>query len=207
MEKGGVGKTTTAVNLAVCLAVDGRDVALVDIDQRPQSANWAAIRDKELPKIAIHKASGDVFDFLKDLENRYDVIIVDAGGFDSAELRSSILAASKLVVPTKASQLDAWALSSMDTMISDAKKFNKALKVYSLITVVAPNPKVKEAEDIETKILEKPTLTNLIPTYIYDRKIYRDAIIEGKGVIEMPKSKAQVDASEETMAVYKRIFS
>lgn len=205
--KGGVGKTTTAVNLAVCHANAGHDVCLVDIDQRPQAATFIAHHPKELPRIHCLQKQGDVFDTLKDLETRYEQVIVDAGGFDAPELRSAILAAQRLVVPTRPSQLDIWALESMEDLIKKAKVYNRELAVFSLITAVNPNPKITEAEDAKEKILEFSTLHQLIPTFIHDRKIYRDAFICGKGAIEMPASKAQTQAAEETLAIFKEIYS
>jgi len=39
-QKGGCGKSTTAVNICVQLAKNGRDVVLVDADRQCTAANW-----------------------------------------------------------------------------------------------------------------------------------------------------------------------
>ncbi len=43
-QKGGCGKSTTAVNICAELASQGHDVVLVDADRQCTSANWAMDR-------------------------------------------------------------------------------------------------------------------------------------------------------------------
>ncbi len=84
-EKGGTGKSTLATNLAAWLAVNDRDVILVDTDVQRTAANWVDRRNllNGVPAVQCAERRGNVFHALRDLAKRYEEVIVDAGGRDS----------------------------------------------------------------------------------------------------------------------------
>lgn len=51
--KGGVGKTTISINLAVCLANAGYKVCIVDTDTNQTSFKWYGVRDESKPKVVV----------------------------------------------------------------------------------------------------------------------------------------------------------
>ena len=67
---------------------------------------------------------------------------------------------------------------------------------------VPTNPVINEAQEAKDMLGELKYLSSLASTHIRDRKVYRDAFIEGRGVVEMNNPKA----TQELTQLYKEIF-
>lgn len=193
-EKGGVGKSTIATNLAVHLAHGGVDVVLLDTDGQATAARFVERRDEAgiTPAVPCVQRTGDVASTLRDLANRYQVVVVDAGGRDSREMRSAMAVANLLLVPTKASQADLETFSKVNELIGLARGLNPELKVVALLSIAPTNPVIREVEDARELLVEFDQL-ELADTIIRDRKVYRDALLVGKGVIELDNSHARAE--------------
>lgn len=194
-QKGGCGKSTTAVNISAELANKGHDVVLVDADRQCTAANWALdrVENTALSKVNCVQKYENIRDTLLDMDQRYEYVIVDAAGRDSRELRTGMTAAHVLVVPFRPSQPDLDTLANMQEIIVQAKDLNPGLKVFGLITMAPTNPIISEEADARDCLKDYPVIT-LLSTIIRDRKIYRDAMCDGLGVVEMdnPKAKAEI---------------
>jgi chromosome partitioning protein len=194
-QKGGCGKSTTAVNMSAELAGRGHDVVLVDADRQCTSANWAMdrVENPVLAKVHCVQKYENIRDTLLDLDKRYEYVIVDAAGRDSRELRTGMTAAHILIVPFRPSQPDLDTLPNMQEIIIQAKDLNPDLKVYGLITMAPTNPIIREEADARECLIDYPEI-KLLSTMIRDRKVYRDAMSDGFSVVEMdnPKAKAEI---------------
>jgi len=190
-QKGGCGKSTVAVNICAALAQRGRDVVLVDADRQCTSANWAMDRgEKNVPTVHCIQKYENIRDTLKDLDKRYEFVVVDAAGRDSRELRTGMTTAHILIVPFRPSQPDLDTLPKVQDIIEQAKDLNPDLHSFALLTMAPSNPVVNEAREAQEYLSDFPSLT-LLKTIIRDRKAYRDAMSEGLGIVEMKNEKAR----------------
>jgi len=196
-QKGGCGKSTTAVNISAELAGNGYDVVLVDADRQCTAANWAMDRAENSDLATVHciQKYENIRDTLLDLDKRYQYVVVDAAGRDSRELRTGMTAAHILIVPFRPSQPDLDTLPNMQEIIIQAKDLNPKLKVHGLITMAPTNPVIHEETDARDCLNDYPEI-KLLETMICDRKCYRDAMSDGLGVVEMHNPKAKLEIKQ-----------
>lgn len=195
-QKGGVGKSTLAINIASWLALKSKDVVLVDADVQATSARWASDRQEvNLPVIHSLQKYGDIKNTLKDLDKRYDFVVVDVAGKDSKELRTGMLAADILIVPFRPSQMDLDTIVHLDGVIDNVKDFNDSLKVYAVLNLSPTNPSITEVDDAKEYLTEYPNF-HLLKTIIRERKVYRDTVSLGKGVMDVKHEKANIEIND-----------
>ena len=193
--KGGVGKTTVAVHLAVMLARQGRTL-LIDGDPQASAASWAAWR-REKPEYGPSPtttclAGKAIFAEGKPLAQGFEHAVVDAGGRDSVGLRSALLLAQRAIVPVGASQLDAAALTDLMTVVELARDYNPELHVRILLTRV--DPRTKDAADMLAFLKEQKL--DVLNAVICERVAFRRAIGEGATVHELGKDQTAIAEME-----------
>lgn len=194
-EKGGTGKSTISTNLAVYLASAGRDVLILDADPQATASKWAERRIEagpNLPKVNCAQKHGNIVNTVRDLATRYEFVIIDAGGRDSAELRSGMVVASRMYIPMRASQADLETLPTMSELITNVQALNPDLKTYAILSMAPSNPAIREVEDAQELLTAYPEIM-LCDTIIRDRKVFRDAMLHGKGVVELANSLAKAE--------------
>ncbi|WP_010487504.1 AAA family ATPase [Pseudomonas sp. S9] len=106
--KGGVGKTTPATNLAVAFAIRMNKVVLVDADPRGSCAllGLSTAAKQHTTLVPAVQRRGNLVDTLKVLSRQNQVVIVDVPGRNSPDLISAMSVADVVISPHACSQLD-----------------------------------------------------------------------------------------------------
>lgn len=148
--KGGVGKTTTSLNLAIMAALAGHNVLAVDGDR--QASLMAALANRETgPAIpVVNYADGKVLrQQVSIAKDKYDHIIIDAGGRDNSSLRATLVLADLVLIPFQPRSFDVWALGDMSELLEEARSVRdvRAVAFLSLADPAGRGADNREAAD------------------------------------------------------------
>ena len=193
-QKGGVGKSTTAINLAASLKRKNFSLVLIDADPQGSIVQWHAVENNDAFEILHHPEPLDQMD-IKELAADYDYVVIDAPPA-IGDIAKSILEVSDLaVVPLSPSSLDIWSGWGTLEMIEEAKHSNPDMTVKLLINRKIPGTRVGRDAREAIEVFD----TDILQTELCQRVAFIDAMTSGVSVMQYsPSSKAAHEIEELT---------
>ncbi|OJW52830.1 MAG: hypothetical protein BGO67_00670 [Alphaproteobacteria bacterium 41-28] len=181
-QKGGAGKTTVAVHLAVAAELHNLKTAVFDLDPQASAASWADKRKNTEP-VVISAQAARLSNLLEQAATQSaDLVIIDsAPNADSASLAAA-RAADLILIPCRPAAFD---LNAIGTTLNLATVANKP--AYVLLNAVPPHGRIGE----EAKIALKDGGINVVDPVLHYLVAFSHAVNDGRTAQEYdPKSKA-----------------
>jgi chromosome partitioning protein len=220
-EKGGAGKSTVAVHLAVALMYEGADVAILDLDSRQQStghffanrATWAAAAGERLPLPSRVTTASTAEELEAAVIQPADVLIIDTPGADTELSRAAHQRADLIVTPMNDSFVDFDMLGVVDpvslevlrpslyaTTVWEARKAKAVQRGRSIDWVVLRNRlasvEARNRRRVDERLATLGRRVGFRPIAgLRDRVIYRELYPFGLTVSDLSKTVRPVQVS------------
>jgi chromosome partitioning protein len=187
-QKGGVGKTTIAVNLASCYSQAGFRVLLVDADPQASALAWSGVREMLPAFVVVGMAKPTLHRELPALAKNYDVVVIDGPPRVNELARAAILASDMVLIPVQPSPYDVWAAAETVQLIREARIYREDLRAGFVINRKITNTAI--GRDFATALEQFPD-TPALDAPLVQRVIYAESAARGLSVLEAaPRSEA-----------------
>ncbi|MEO2069591.1 MAG: ParA family protein [Desulfurobacteriaceae bacterium] len=184
-QKGGVGKSTIAVNLAVEM-----QVPIIDLDSQHSCYLFSKIREREQGKL-LQVFTPETLEDIKTIlqERKNEKLLIDSGGYDNDLNRFALVVSDMVITPVSPSQIEIFGLQKFEKVVEKARKYNPNLNVYVLINN-ADARSLSEIIELKKFVESSPTF-KIFNSKIFRRVDYKRSYQNGLSVCEYnPNSKA-----------------
>ncbi len=194
-QKGGSGKTTLALHLAIAATAQGRKTLVIDLDPQVSAERWSEIRESDEPTIVAGQAES-LTDMLRAAaENGADLVIVDTPPKVDRTALIAAKAADVVLIPTRGTILDLPAIGDTVNLLKLADLERKAVIVLNAMPA-------KAASVADAKEAAEQYGLDVISAGLAERALFSRALEDGQGVTEAePKGRA----AGEIRGVYERL--
>ena len=185
-QKGGTGKTSTALNLAVEALAYGLEVVVVDLDPQVSACDWKDTRGDRAPLVASVPVPHVERTLKAARENGAGLVIIDTAGRTDTAAAEAAKVADLVYVPLQPSLIDLRTLSATLGIIDTARSRQPVQKVAIMTRVKA----IGSRHDDTAGWLAANGI-EVCPVTLGERVVYQDAYASGQGVSEAePNGKA-----------------
>jgi chromosome partitioning protein len=191
-QKGGTGKTTVSVGLAVAAAQAGHTVAVIDLDPQATATKWKDRRLEENPAVVSVQASRlkQALDAARD--SGVDFAIIDSAGRSDDSALAAARAADLVLIPTRTSIVELETLPQVNDLLRIAG--NPA----AFVILNGLHPSAGRASIAETRnVLRDLYGLSTCPSHLCQRSAYAEAMVTGSTPQERdPEGKAGAELNE-----------
>lgn len=196
--KGGAGKTTIALHLAVAAELHGLATAVFDLDPQASAALWSDHRGEKIPAVVPAQAPRLAALLAQARQNEADLVILDTAPHADGIASEAASHADAILIPCRPSALD---LDAIGASIRLARHVDKP--AYVVINA-AP---VQGVETDETRSALANAGVEIAPVVLHQRKAYAARMHEGRTAQEVePKGKAASEISDLLLWVCEKVI-
>ena len=183
-QKGGVGKSTLALNLAYSFAKNVNTI-LTDIDPQGSTIQLQGL----IPDVTIIPFSNNIYD------QNFEALFIDTPPYLMNEMLPIFLKSDLVIIPTKAGVPDIMAIRSTVELVKEAQKSNKKLKAAIVLNMVKPRASITEQAKEQLKEYDLPIIGE-----IRDRVAYTNTFLTG-GVLTSSDENAKEEVRKLTSEI------
>lgn len=203
-QKGGVGKTTIATNLAAAAKLAGKRTLLIDLDRQGSALDWSAVRAsgsqlEGLATVKVDKALA--VPRYREITDGYDVVVLDGPPRLGDMTRSAAVAADVVLVPVQPGPFDLWAASETIEVLDEADAIRAELKRGPARRVFVVNRAGNTilAREAPAALAARGEVLDVV---VHQRVAFAEAAAAGESVLT---TEPQGLAAEEIRSLYKAL--